>query len=77
MNALKTDIRILGNFLLEDVNSAVKTVVPDEAARAADDVRERKHERVDGEKIRLVFVRRRLLFGFCFIVGEADSRAGG
>lgn len=50
MNALKTDIRILGNFLLEDVNSAAMTVVPDEAARAADDVRERKHERVDGEK---------------------------
>jgi hypothetical protein len=35
---LKTDVKILGKFLLEGIKSAALTVVPDEAARAADDV---------------------------------------
>ena len=42
--------RILGKFLLEDINSAAMTAVPGEAARAADDVQERKHERDVGEQ---------------------------
>ncbi len=47
---MKIDIKILGKLLLEGIKSAALTVVPDEAARAADDVQEMKHERVVGEQ---------------------------
>jgi hypothetical protein len=54
---LKTGI--LGSFLLKNINRSAMTMIPGEAARAADDVQEKEHGTKSLEsKIRLVFTGR-------------------